>query len=152
MKEGLAAINVTGTGVSLPYFLALLGEALAKAGRPDAGLVEIDRAIATAHERGQGFQLSEVLRLKGELLVLLSKSRRREAEACMREAIDVADKQGAKLPKLQAAMSCAKLLVSEGEAAQARALLKPAYDAITEGRELADLRAAAAMLAQLPGR
>jgi predicted ATPase len=152
MNEGLAAINVTGTGVGLPYFLALLGEALAKAGKPDAGLVEIDRALATAHERGQGFQLSEVLRLKGELLAMLSKSKRREAEACMRQAIDVAHEQGAKLPKLQAVMSCAKLLVSKGEAAQARALLKPAYDAITEGRELTDLKAAAAMLAELPGR
>jgi predicted ATPase len=83
---------------------------------------------------------------------MVSKSKRREAEACLHEAIDVAQKQGAKLPRLQAAMSCARLLASKGETARARALLQPAYDAITEGRELSDLRAAAAMLAELRGR
>ena len=44
-------------------------------------------------------------------------------------------------------MSFAKLLVGKGEAAQARALLQPAYDAIAQGRELTDLKAAAALLA-----
>ena len=152
MNEGLGGISASGAEMGLPYFLALLGEARAKTGKPDAGLVEIDRALSTAHERGQGFQLSEVLRLKGELLAMVSKSMRREAEACLHEAIDVAQKQGAKLPRLQAAMSCARLLASRGETARARALLQPAYDAITEGRELADLKAAAAILAELPGR
>ena len=99
--------------------------------------------------RGQHFQLSEILRLKGDLLAMLSKSRLDEAEACFREAIDVAERQGAKLPKLQATMSFARLLVGKGEAAQARALLQPAYDAITEGRDLTDLKAAAALLAEL---
>jgi hypothetical protein len=46
-------------------------------------------------------------------------------------------------------MSFARLLVGKGEAAQARALLQPAYDAITEGRDLTDLKAAAALLAEL---
>jgi DNA-binding SARP family transcriptional activator/predicted ATPase len=149
MGEGLAAISATGAEMGLPYFLALLGEALGKAGKPDAGLVEIDRALSTAYGRGQGFQLSEVLRLKGHLLAMLSKSRLREAEACFREAIDVAHRQRAKLPELQAAMSFARLLVSQGERAHARALLLPAYDAITEGRELTDVKAAAALLADL---
>ena len=152
MNEGLAGISASGTEIGRPYFLALRGEALAKAGRPDAGLADIDRALASAHEHGQGFQLSEVLRLKAELLPMLSKSRRREAEACLREAIDIAQKQGAKLSRLRAATSYARLLVGKGEAGQARALLQPAYDAIAEGRELADLKAAAAMLAELPGR
>jgi ATP/maltotriose-dependent transcriptional regulator MalT len=127
----------------------LLGEALGKAGKPDAGLVEIDRALSIANLRGAGFQLSEMLRMKGELLALLSKSRLHEAQACFREAIEVAERQGAKLPKLKATMSLARLLVGRGEAAQALALLQPAYDAITEGRDLTDLKAAAALLADL---
>jgi len=149
MRDGLAAIDVTGAEVGLPYFLALLGEALGKAGKPDAGLVEIDRALSTAYRRSQHFQLSEIQRLKGELLGQLSKSRLHEAEVCFREAIKVAEEQGAKLPKLQATMGLAKLLAGKGEAAQARALLQPAYDGITEGRDLIDLKAAAALLADL---
>ncbi len=149
MHDGLAAISATGAEMGLPYFLALLGEALGKAGKPDVGLVEIDRALATANRRGARFQLSEMLRLKGDLLTMLSKSRLPEAEACFREAIDVAERQGAKLPKLQATMSFARLLAGKGEPAQARALLQPAYDAITEGRDLIDLKAAATLLADL---
>ena len=149
MGDGLAAISATGAGMGLPYFLALLGETLGKAGKPDAGLVEIERALSTAHERSQNFQLSEVLRLKGVLLAMLSRSRLREAEACFRKAIDVAETQGAKLPKLQATTNLAQLLVDKGDAKQARALLQPAYDSIIEGRDLPDLRAAGALLAEL---
>ena len=149
MGDGLAAISATGAEMGVPYLLALLGEALGRAGKPDAGLVEIDRALSMAYGRDQHFQLSEILRLKGHLLAMLSKSRLDEAEACFREAINVAERQGAKLPKLQATMSFARLLVGKGEAAQARALLQPAYDAITEGRDLTDLKAAAALLADL---
>ena len=102
-----------------------------------------------AQERGQHFQLSEVLRVKGDLLALLSKARLQEADACFREAINVAHRQGAKLPKLRATMSLARLLVGKGDAAQALALLQAAYDAITEGRELTDLKTAATLLAEL---
>jgi predicted ATPase len=130
MRDGLAAISATGAEMGLPYYVALLGEALGKAGKPDAGLQEIDRALDIANRHGGNFQLSEILRLKGELLTMLSKPRLREAKACYREAIEVADKQGAKLPKLRVAMSFARLLAAKGEAAQARALLRPPYDAI----------------------
>jgi predicted ATPase len=149
MREGLAAISATGAEMGLPYFVALLGAALGKAGQPEAGLAEIDRALAIAYERGGRFQLSEMLRFKGELLATRSKSKRGEAETCFREAIATADKQGAKLPKLRSAMSLARLLADKGGAAKARDVLQPAYEAITEGRDLSDLKAAAALLADL---
>jgi predicted ATPase len=152
MRDGLAAISATGAEMGLPYYVALLGEALGKAGTPDAGLREVDRALAIANRHGGNFQLSEILLLKGDLLAMLSKARLSEAKACYRQAIDVADEQGAKLPKLRAATSFARLLAGKGEPAQARALLRPAYDAISEGLDLADLKAAAALLAELGDR
>jgi len=147
MESGLAATAATGAQMDSLYFIALLGEALGKAGRPDAGLVEIEKALAAAKLHGARFQLSEVLRLKGELLLMRSKARLREAEACFRESIEVADGQGAKLPKLRTATSLARLLAGRGEVAKARSLLRPAYDAIIGGRDLADMRTAAALLA-----
>jgi DNA-binding SARP family transcriptional activator/predicted ATPase len=152
MRDGLAALSATGAEMGLPYYVALLGEALGKAGKPDAGLQEIDRALDIANRHGGNFQLSEILRLKGELLTMLSRSRRREATACYREAIEVADKQAAKLPKLRAAMSLARLLAGKGGHVQALALLRPAHEAITEGFDLPDLKAAAALLAELGDR
>jgi predicted ATPase len=152
MREGLAGTSATGAEMGLPYFTALLGEALGRAGTPDAGLREVERALATAERHGGRFQLPEMLRVKGELLETLSKSNRSEAQACYRAAIAAADEQGAKLPRLRAAISLARLLMDKGGAATARIALQPAYGAITEGRDTADVKAAAALLAELGGR
>ena len=148
MREGIAAIGVTGAEIGLPYYVALLGEALGKAGKPEAGLDEVEAALASARERGERFQVSEMLCIQGKLLTKLSKSRVGEAEALFRKAITAADKQGAKLPKLRATTSLARLLAGKGEPAKACALLQPALDAITEGRDLSHFRTAAAQLEQ----
>jgi predicted ATPase len=146
MREGLAEISATGAEMGSPFYAALLGEALGKAGEPRAGLEEIERALATARERGESFQLSEMLRLKGELL-MRSKSTLPDAEACFRKAISTADKQGAVLSKLRATTSLARLLADKGGTTKARALLQPTVESITEGRDLSDFKAAAALLA-----
>jgi DNA-binding SARP family transcriptional activator/predicted ATPase len=145
MREGLAEISATGAEMGSPFYAALLGEALGKAGEPRAGLEEIERALATARERGESFQLSEMLRLKGELL-MRSKSTLPDAEACFRKAISSADKQGAVLSKLRATTSLARLLADKGGTTKARALLQPTVESITEGRDLSDFKAAAAVL------
>jgi hypothetical protein len=112
--------------------------------------VEIDRALATANEHGGRLQLSEMLRLKGELMSMVS--RRAEAEACLRQSIAIAERQGAKLPKLRSALSLARLLADKSKPREARAVLQPAYDAVTEGFDLTDLKAAAGLLAGFPNR
>lgn len=147
MREGVAGTSTTGAVMGLPYFRALLGEALGKAGRPEAGLREIEHALATAEQHGEHFQFSEMLRLKGELLAMVSKSNHSQAQACFREAIAAAERQGAKLPKLRAAMSLARLPLAKDEAAKARNTLQSAYSAIAEGRDTPSLREAAGLLA-----
>jgi DNA-binding SARP family transcriptional activator/predicted ATPase len=149
MKSGLEATSATGAEMGSPYFIALVGEALGKAGKPDAGLVEIERALSEANTHGGRLQFSEILRLKGELLLMRSKARRGEAEACFRESLEVADRQGAKLPKLRSATSLSRLLADRGDVAGALSLLLPAHEAVAGGRDLADLKAAAALLAEL---
>ncbi len=149
MREGLAAISATGAEMGSPYFVALLGEALGKAGKLDEGLREIDRALSTATQHNARFQFSEMLRLKGEFLLMLSKSNADEAEACFREAIEAADEQGAKLPKLRSGISLARFLQGKGEPATARAVLRPQFDAITEGLDTPDLQEAAVLLEAL---
>jgi hypothetical protein len=112
-------------------------------------LREVDRALAIANQHGENFQLSEMLRLKGDLLTTLPKSRLNEAKVCYQQALQVADRQGARLPKLRAAASLARLLARRRQPAQARAVLQPPYEAIGEGLELADVKAAASLLAEL---
>lgn len=152
MREGIAGLGRTGAQMDLLYFEALLGEALGRADQPEAGLAEVERALATANRGGERFQISEMLRVKGDLLATMSKSNQSKAQACYREAIAAADKQGAKFPKLRAATSLARLLAGKRGAAEARAVLQTAHDAITEGRDTPELRAATTLLAQLSNR
>lgn len=149
MREGIAALGATGAQMDLLYFAALLGEALGRAGQPEAGLAEIDRALGTARQRRARFQISEMLRLRGDVLLMISKSNRAEARACYRESLEIADKQGAVLPKLRSAMSLARLLTSKRGAAEARTTLQSAYAAITEGRDTTELKTAEALLGEL---
>ena len=152
MRQGIAAIGATGAEMGLPYLVALLGEALARAGKPEAGLEEVERALATAERRGARLQICEMFRVKGEILARLSSSRLPEAQACFRAAIAAADAQGAALPKLRSATSLARLLAGMGDPQAARALLRPAREAVTEGLDLPDLKAAQALLAELDER
>ncbi|WP_349607601.1 AAA family ATPase [Cupriavidus sp. DF5525] len=152
MREGISAISATGAEMGLPYFNALLGEALGRAGKPEAGLVEIDRALAAVNQHGGRFQLSEMLRLKGELLAAQCPVRREEALASLREAIAVAQRQGASFLGLRAAISLARLLAATGDIENAYTVLQPACESIREGSELTDVRTAQALLADLKSR
>ncbi|MEI5995860.1 AAA family ATPase [Paraburkholderia bengalensis] len=152
MRDGIAAISATGAEMGLPYFNALLGEALGRAGEPEAGLVEIERALAAVAQHGGRFQLPEMLRIKGELLAARWPARRDEALACMREAIVIAQMQGAQSALLRAAVSLARQLASSGDMESALSVLLPACEGVREGSELADSRTAQALLDQLNSR
>jgi len=152
MREGISAISETGAEMGLPYFIALLGEALGRAGKPEAGLIEIDRALAAVNQHGGRFQLSEMLRLKGELLAARRPARPEESLPSLREAVAVAQRQGAALPGLRAAISLARQLAATGEIREAYAGLQAACDGIREGSRLSDMRTAQGLLAELKAR
>jgi predicted ATPase len=116
------------------------------AGRPEEGLAEIGRALAMAEGNGARFQLPEVLRLKGELLLRRQKPDHAAAEACFREAVAAAQAQGARLPELRALTSLARLLRDGADAAAACGALASAYRWFTEGFDTLDLREARMLL------
>lgn len=149
MREGVRGTRATGAEMGLPYFVALLGEALGRAGAPDAGLVEVERALATARRQGALFQSPEMLRLQGDLLVMISATNRSRAQACYRAAIAEAEHQGAMLVKLRCALSLARALMSDGQSTEAQAVLQPAYASLAEGHGTTHLKEAAALLAEL---
>ena len=68
------------------------------------------------------------------------------AEGSFRQAIDIARQQEALLWELRAALSLARLRVTQGRHDEARQLLTPVYDRFTEGFQTPDLRAAKAFL------
>src|SRR5690606_3389375 len=116
------------------------------------GLKEIERAIDIAQRHDARFQFPEMLRLKGELLAMVSKSNHGEAQQCYRMAMAAAERQGAKLPALRAATSLARASMEHGGATKAREVLQTAFDRCDEGHETVCLKEAATLLSELRER
>jgi predicted ATPase len=150
LQQGLAAWRATGAEVLRPYGLALLAEAYAKVGQPEAGLSLMAEALAVANDKGECRWDAELYRLKGEILLVHSAEHHAEAETCFRQALAVARRQQAKSWELRVAMSLARLWQGQGKHAEARQVLAPIYDWFTEGFDMADLREAKRLLEALP--
>ena len=127
--------------------LARLAESQARKGEYENALRSLEEADGIIEAGGERWARSEIVRLKGEISRAQSASA--EAEACFRRAIEVAQRQGAKLLQLRAAASLARLWQSQGRFREARELLAPLYDWFTEGFDTADLKDAKALLDEL---
>jgi predicted ATPase len=120
-------------------------EALTKAGRSAEGLAVLDGFAAQSPEIAGSNP--EFLRLRGELLLLLSPPATVEpSEGLFRQALDTAHQQGALSWELRAATSLARLLSNQGRHAEAIVCLQSVYDRFTEGFDTADLMAAKRIL------
>ncbi|MGH9753327.1 MAG: serine/threonine-protein kinase PknK [Blastocatellia bacterium] len=147
MREGLAAEAATGAEVGRPYFLALFGEALAAVGRIEEGMAMIDSSLALANSTSERFALSDIYRLKGELL--LADRRDVEAEDSFRQALEIARMRQAKSLELRAVISLCRLFQNQGRREEARQTLSEIREWFTEGSETMDLRRAKELLSEL---
>jgi len=103
----------------------------------------IEEANARSERTEECWPIAELLRVKGELLLLQgAPGAAVVAEDHFRQALDWARRQGALSWELPAAASLARLLRDQGRSADAVALLQPVYDRFTEGFDTADLKAA----------
>jgi predicted ATPase len=123
-----------------------MAEGLAKAGQIADALDAIDDAIARAERTAELWQIAELLRVKGELVLLQGAAPQAVAAEDFLRALDWARRQGALFLELRSATSLARLLRDQGRSAEAVALLQPVYDCFTEGFDTVDLKAAKALL------
>jgi tetratricopeptide (TPR) repeat protein len=128
-------------------------EALAGVGRFDEALAAVaDAIIAASRPDAVAWCLSELLRVKGEVLLRrASDGSIPAAEDCFSQAAEVAHKQGALFWELRIALSVARLRVAQRRENEAREILQPVYDRFTEGFGMTDLRAAKALIDELSG-
>jgi tetratricopeptide (TPR) repeat protein len=128
-------------------FLSEMAEALGRAGQIADGLAAIDEAIERCERTEEHWVMSELLRIKGELLLLQgAPGAAAVAEDHFRQALDWARRRGAVSWELRAAMSLARVLRDQGRPADAMALLQPVHGRFTEGFDTADLQAAKALI------
>ena len=149
MRQGRAAIQATGAQLFVTHPVSLLVKAHANAGRAEEGLTVLGEALAMVTRTGDGAWDAELYRLKGELILAVSRSRHADAEASFRQAIDIASTRRAKSLELRAAMSLSRLWEQQGRKDEARQLLGELYAWFTEGFETADLKEAEALLAEV---
>ncbi len=145
---GMKALRAAGDSMAYQVVNGALAEAFLTAGRPAKGLAAVNEAIAAADQFQVRFMEAELHRLKGELL-LLAGAPESDAEASMRRALAIAQRQEAKSWELRAATSLARLLRKQGRVAEAREVLEPVYNWFTEGFDTADLKDAKALLDEL---
>jgi predicted ATPase/DNA-binding winged helix-turn-helix (wHTH) protein len=149
-REGSRLLRAALEGLPGPAFhhlmsllLAELAEGLGGAGQTAEGLVAIDKALARAERTEERWFFSELLRKKGELLLLQGAP---GAEDWFWQAFDWARRQGALSLELRSATSLARLHQRGGRTTQARKVLAPVYRRFTEGFGTADLMTAKALL------
>jgi predicted ATPase len=143
--EALTAYRANGSLLWVTFFLTWLAEAQALGGALADGLRTLEEALTV--NPPERICRPETLRVRGEI-------RRQQgegelAEADFRDAIALAREMSAKAWELRAAMSLARLWRDRGKRAEARDLLAPLYGWFTEGFDTADLKNAAALLAEL---
>ena len=128
-------------------FTFVLAEALGRAGQIPGGRAAIEEAIVRSQHNEERWAIAELLRIRGELLLLQGGSgAAAAAEDYYRQALGWARRQGALSWELRAATSLVRLLRDQNRSAEAIALLAPIYNRFTEGFETADLKAAKALI------
>jgi tetratricopeptide (TPR) repeat protein len=126
------------------FSMCMLALRFAESGHPEQGIALLR---ATKRDSSHSCIAPEVLRLEGELLMLMNQPDPLMAEQRMREAIELARRQESKSLELRAATALARLLSLQGRHEEARGALTEIYGWFTEGFDTADLKAAKALLA-----
>jgi predicted ATPase len=143
LRAGLAGYLATGAELDHPYYLGLLGEALAATGGPPEGLGVVDEAIRMVGTERPFYYLPELHRVRGDLLA--RDGRAGEAAEAYGRAVQVAAGHGTSAAELRAALGRCRIPgwpPPEGDLAHLRRL----YDQFQEGFGTPDLLAARALL------
>jgi hypothetical protein len=120
MAAGIAGFERLG-GVPFQRFsIAVLAHAHALLGRHAEALEMIDKALDHVARSGEFDGHPEMLRLKGEILLMGDKPNAPMADRCFRRAIDVAKAQAARWWELRATTSLARTLAKQGSRDEAR--------------------------------
>jgi predicted ATPase len=147
LRGALDRLQALRSGLTRTMFLSLLADALARDGRAGEGLAAVSEGFAHAERTYEHGFLSELHRMRGELLALQGDAA--GAEQSLRTALEVARNRQAKSFELRAATALARLLHGSGRSGEGRELLAPIYGWFTEGHGTADLRSARELLSTM---
>jgi len=152
LRSALDKLGATRFALRRPAILGSLAQGLATAGNVAEGLLTIQEAVAQCERTDELWNIAELLRLKGELLLLEGTEKvPTTAETLLLQALDWARRQGALSWELRCGISLARLLQEQGRIGEAHELLSEVYGCFTEGFDTVDLKNAKSLLASLSG-
>ena len=149
MEEALTLSRAFGRNPAQLFHIARLAHSYARMDQTDRAVQMLNDALAQLERTGARSEAAEMLRLKGEVLLMCRGAAKDEAEHCFRTALEVARAQQAKWWELRATVSLARLLASQGRRHEASMMLGEIYNWFTEGFDTADLKDAKALLDEL---
>jgi predicted ATPase len=133
LRQGVVAYRATGAGLHMTSILVLFAAACGHLGHIQEGLAALDEAFVLRDTYGECHYEAELYRLKGELLLAVSRDAYLEATTCFQHALAMARQQQTKSWELRAAMSLSRLWQRQGKREQAFQLLADLYGEFTEG-------------------
>lgn len=147
LRASQATLNATRHRIMTTVFATALAEGLAAQNHAIEALSTIDEAIAEVPDHGETFDMPEMLRVKGD--ILLQSGEAAEAERFFRRSLDLSRRQSALGWELRAAISLGRVWQQRGRTGDARALLAPLVARYGEGFQTRDLIAANELLGTL---
>jgi class 3 adenylate cyclase/tetratricopeptide (TPR) repeat protein len=147
LREGYSGWATSGGIQASTSLAAGAAEVLLDAGRRDEATEFLLAGEKTLQETEEKYQAARLLALRGRLGELDGDAA--AAATLYRQAIAIAEQQGALLYSLRAATRLARLYQSQGRADEANAVLQPIYARFTEGFDYPDLVRARSVLESL---
>lgn len=148
IRQCVESTRTAMRGVTLVVFLPL-ADALVTFGDFAHGVSVCDEALSIGDSLGDLHARAELLRLKGECLLGMSRANALKAEKLFREALALSCDQQARSLRLRAAISLARLQQVQGCIGDAQGELEEALDGYADGFVTADLGSARELLSSL---
>lgn len=146
LRSALDELFDAGFRMRYPWHLGAYAAGLGESGDIDSAHAAIDRAMALATSSGEVWCMSELLRIKGNLVLLGSGGKPKSARELFIQALDWARRQGALSLELRAATSLAMFEHQGRESEQGAKLLASIYGRFDEGFGTVDLLRARSFL------
>jgi class 3 adenylate cyclase len=148
MREGLVALENTGTVLALPGFYVLLAELSLKASRVDDARRALDLAV---RDGGSGTRIwdAEVERIKAAILASGPSPDLSASEGAFRSSMEIARRQHACSLELRAGVSYAALLERINRREEGCRILKDCLDQMPQGQAAREVIEAETMLRAL---
>jgi predicted ATPase len=144
--EGLRLLTGAHMQSFNPIILAHLAEAAAALGRLNEAQALVERMVREDRAR-EHWCTPELLRVRATIAIAAGDEAK--GEGYLSDALAMATRQGALAWRLRIATSVARRRVSQGRRVEARQILEPVYQAITEGFDTIDVCAAKKLLDDL---